>query len=161
MALDTDKVARLLDYAYRGQVTVCGYWAVTWDPTDATATRYYSDAKYSEMLPFHGVGVDIEPRMIGNIIRDTEFEMNADLRTETIPITLVMTSTRTSPITFTRMDRGIRCELFFYYPHSGPDAHSRCGSVNLQSPPIYGHKVLQTTATNGFRSREQSISRSG
>jgi hypothetical protein len=154
MALDTDKVARLLDYAYRGQVTVCGYWAVTWDPTDATATRYYSDAKYSEMLPFHGVGVDIEPRVMGNIIRDTEFEMNADLRTETIPITF---DDIDKDITqhFQEFGSGIRCELFFYYPQV--DLTQSMWFGQLQAPPIYGHKVLQTTATNGFRSREQSI----
>jgi hypothetical protein len=154
MSLDDTKVAQLLELSYSGKPKVCAYWAVTWDANDTSQTRYYSDAKYNEMLPFHGIGFDIEPRILGNAIRDTEFEINPDLRTETISLVFDDIDKDVTDH-FQAYGSGVRCELFFYYPDVDLTFSAWFGQ--LQAPPVYGHKVLQTTVTNGFRSREQLI----
>lgn len=136
---------------------VCGYWFVEWDPDDPAEDRYYSDSIYSQLPPFTGVGVDIEARILNSVVKDTAYEINPDLRTETISLTFDDIDREISG-RFQTFRSGVRCELFFYYPNPGADPITHSAWFGqLQAPKVYGHKTVQTTATNGFRSREQLV----
>lgn len=155
MPIDAAKLAALLLL----QKPACmAYWLVQWDPDDSNEDRYYSDSIYSQLPPYTGVGVDIEARIIisGTVASATQFEINPDLKTEKIGITFDDIDKVVSG-RFQTFKSGIRCELFFYYPDVDLTVSMWFGQ--LQAPEIYGHKDLKTTATNGYRSREQLIPR--
>lgn len=153
MPIDPTKLAALL--ALR-KPAVCAYWLVEWDANDSAQDRYYSDSIYNQMPPFTGVGVSIEARILETMVKDTKFEINPDLRTETIPLTFDDID-KTISTRFQTYKSGIRCELFFYYPDVDLTVSVWFGQ--LQAPEVYGHKTVKTKATNGFRSREQLIPR--
>lgn len=136
---------------------VAAYWKITWDPLDANQTRYYSDSMYAQLAPFIKVGVNIEARIVGSIVKEAQFEINPDLRTETISITFDDID-RAISAKFQTFKSGVQAELIFYYPNEGSTPISYSAWFGqLQAPKVYGHKTLQTVATNGFRSREQLI----
>lgn len=157
MPIDPTKLAALLSLSFTGKPAVCAYWKVEWDANDANQTRYYSDSIYHQMSPFQGVGVEIEARIIGSVVKDTQFEINPDLRTETIPLVFDDID-KTISAKFQTFKSGVRCSLNFYYPDVDltiPDLWFG----QLQAPDIYGYKTIKTKASNGFRSREQLIGR--
>lgn len=108
------------------------------------------------MPPFTGVGVTIEPRIIGSLVKDLEFEINPDLKTETIKVKFddidkVITGK------FQTYGSGVRCELFYYWPDVDLTVSMWFGQ--LPAPKLFGWKSIECEATNGFRSREQLIPR--
>jgi hypothetical protein len=133
---------------------VAAYWMVVWNPDDPSETRYYSDQAYSNYPPFLNIGVPVEARLLENPYASTQFEINPDLRTETIGLAF---NDIDKEITgkFQTFKSGVRAELFFYYPQV--DLTFSIWFGQLQAPQIYGHRILQCNATNGFRSREQMI----
>jgi hypothetical protein len=150
---------------------VCAYWKVIWDEDDATETRYYSDAAYHQSPPFTEVGVTIRANVIGNVIKDATFELNPDLKTEKINLTFSNIQTKDADgndfepeermsTRFQTYRSGVRCELVYFYPNEGSTAITESVWFGiLQAPEIYGIQTVKTTATNGFRSREQKIPR--
>lgn len=156
MAIDATALANLLTLA---KPAVAAYWKVMWDANDSGEDRYYSDKCYNELPPFTEIGVTVEPRILDSVVKDTTFELNPDLKAETISLTFDDIDREISG-KFQLYKSGVRCELIFYYPNPGGDSITT--SVwfgQLQAPDIYGYKTVKTKATNGFRSREQQIPR--
>lgn len=151
MAIDPVKLASLQS---RRKPAVAAYWLVEWDPDDSGENRYYSDKIYNQIPPFINIGVTIEARILNSLVKDTVFEINPDLRTEKITLTFDDIDKEITD-RFQTFKSGIRCELFFYWPED--DLTVSFWSGQLQAPSIYGYKKIQTTATNGSRSREQTI----
>ena len=161
MPIDPVKLANLKALALGGKPKVCAYWKVTWNPSDLMQTRYYSDAAYHNLSGFIGIGVEIEARILGNVVADTQFEINPDLKTETIPL-IFSDIDKAITTKFQTFKSGVEIELFYYYPTQN-DINGNQVDLNLaismwfgqlQAPQVYGHKTLQTVATNGFRTRE-------
>lgn len=151
MPVDPTKLAALLALVEAGKPAVCGYWKVIWDAADSNETRYYSDAPYNQMAPFGRVGVPIDGRLKHNIFRDVSFEIDPDLRTETVPV-IFDDIDKEIRGRFADYGSGVRCELYFYWP--GADLTYLAWSGQLQAPAINGWTTLQCVATNGFRSPE-------
>lgn len=154
MSIDPTKLAELQTLSLRGKPAVCEYLKVEWLDGDSSQDRYYSTAILNETPPFHNVGHTVEARILGDPFRS--FELNSDLRTETISIKFddidkVVTGR------FQTYGSGVRCELFYYYPDVDLTVSVWFGQ--LQAPSVYGWKALECVATNGFRSREQVIPR--
>lgn len=137
------------------QIDVCEYIAVEWDPNDANETRYYAAAKYNSLSGFGTIGLNIEARLLNEPIKT--FELYPDLRTDTIPVVFDDID-KTIKAKFQGFGSGIRCEFFLYYPQV--DKHHSVWFGTLQSPQVYGWKRIETIATNGYRSREQTIPKS-
>lgn len=160
MPIDPTKLANLL---LLRKPNVCAYWAVYWDPLDSDEDRYYSDAIYNQMPPFTGVGVSIEAQIIGSVVKDTQFEINPDLRTEKIGITfnnipLRDSDTREILSRFQTYKSGVSCELFFYFPDVDLTVSMWYGQLVAPTQDLT-HATLKCFASNGFRSREQLIPR--
>ena len=156
MSIDATALANLLTLR---KPAVAAYWKVIWDANDSGEDRYYSDKAYHELPPFTEIGVEIEPRIMDSVVKDTQFEINPDLKAETINLNFDDIDREISG-KFQTFKSGVRCELIFYYPNPGGDSITT--SVwfgQLQAPDIYGYKTVKTKATNGFRSREQQIPR--
>lgn len=144
-------IEELLDYTIDGvRLAVCEYLRVDWD---GSTTKYYGSAAWHEMLPFTGIGVEIEPRLMPSSIRDPfhGLEIDPDLRTESIAVTF---DDIDKDITdkFQTYSSGVACEFFLYYPIINLTVSVWSGQ--LQAPTIYGWKTVKATASNGFRSRE-------
>lgn len=138
-----------------GTVDAAEYISVEWDPNDSGETRYYSTSKYDQIPPFANIGLDIEPRILGEPFK--QFELYPDLRTDTIPIDFEDID-QTIKAKFQGFGSGLRIEFFQYYPQV--DAHDSMWFGQLLAPQNYGRKKQQAIATNGFRSREQMLPRS-
>lgn len=130
---------------------VCEVLAVHWSDN---VINYYSWARYDELVGFTDLPLKpVEARLISGGFH--QFEINSDLRTENISVT------------FDDLDKDItkkfqkykiaRCEFFYYYPDVDLLVSLFWGQLN--EPQIYGYKTIQTTITNGFRSRELSMPR--
>lgn len=134
----------------------CAYLMVQWDPSDSAQTRYYSDACYDQLSGYQRIGVRIEARLLQNIIRDIEFDLNPDFKTEVVPFSFTdipdENGDREISGRFDTYKSGVRCEIFFYYPDINTTVSKWFGQ--LQKPPITGHKRVDTVATNGFINRE-------
>lgn len=154
MPLDPAKAAALKALDFAGEkMQVCEVLEVIWDADDPTETRYYGVSAFHETPPFETIPTGpVEARIIGNPFK--EFEVNPDLRTETIRIAFddIDGDIRSRFRTF---GSGVRCEVFLWYPQV--DLLHSLWFGQLQAPQIYGWKRTETVATNGFRSREQTI----
>lgn len=136
------------------RVAVCEYLKVTWQPSGPAVVRYYGTAAFHEMVPFAGIGVEIDPRLLGSPFR--EYELQPDLRTQTIPLEFDDLDKEIGT-KFRTYGSGITCELYLYYPLIREHVSMWFGQ--LQAPGVFGRKTVQATATNGHRSREQYIPR--
>lgn len=157
MAIDPAKLAELQTIARTGKVAVCQILTVEWDAADANETRYYAGAALHETPPFHRTPLTpVEPRIVFPDPDDPfhNFEINPDLRTEVIPIVFDDIDKQITQ-RFRAFGSGIRCEIFWYYPQVDVIESKWFGQ--LQAPEIFGWRQLSTVATNGYRSREQTL----
>lgn len=151
MLTDADILA-LQELQRQGQLEVCEYIKVTWDQNDSDEDRYYATSAYREILPFIGIGFDIEPKIMGDPFR--EMELYPDLRTDEIKIKFEDID-KTIRDRFIQFGSGVRIEFFLYYPQR--KAHHSTWFGQLQAPEVFNWRFIDTTATNGFRSREQKV----
>jgi hypothetical protein len=124
---------------------------VIWDANDSSETRYYGESAFHQAGNFSGIAKRIEPRIIGSILADLEFEINPDLRTEEIDFVFDDVDKEITQ-KFQTFGSGVRCELHFYYPDVQGTHEAWFGQ--LQAPEVWGWKKLEVVATNGSRSRE-------
>ena len=122
-------------------------------------TRFYAITKYDELTPFHTVrkhlsGGEVEARLLGKQFH--AFEINGDLRTDTLNFTFSNTDRVISNL-FQEYGEGIDCELFYFYPEIDELISVWWGQLN--NPTSEDYEVLPVTATNGFMARETTIGR--
>jgi hypothetical protein len=111
-------------------------------------------------VPFAGSGFAVEPQIIYPNPDDpfSNYEINPDLRTETVNITfndIPVNGVRPITTLFQTHKSGVLVEIMLWYPNQQLLVSMWHGQ--LQAPNIYGHRQIQTVATNGFRSREQLL----
>lgn len=157
MAIDPSTLTAMKAAARSRRVAVCQVIAVEWDANDPAETRYYAGSALHEMPPFHRIELrPVEPRIVFPDPEDPfhEFDINPDLRTDTIPIVFDDIDREISD-RFRQFGSGVRCEIFWYYPEF--DVLESKWFGQLQAPPIFGWRRIETYATNGYRSREQML----
>ncbi len=152
-SIDPTALANIQALALKERADVCEYIKVTWN---TGVIRYYGGAAYQDFAPFTSIGVTIDPRIIYSNPSDrfTEFEINPDLRTESISITF---DDIDKEITgkFQTYGSGVTCEIYLYY--ADEDKHVAVWHGQLQAPNVYGWKQIKAVATNGYRSRELTV----
>ena len=153
MAIDPVKLALVKSTL---KPKLAAYLAVEWDEDDAGETRYYSTQAYNNLAGYATIGHNIEARIIGDPF--FQFELCPDLTTNIINITFDDID-REIRQRFKDFGSGVRCQIFFYFPDG--DLTVPMWSGQLQEPQIYGWKTTETTATNGYRSRELMSPRRG
>ena len=132
---------------------MASYVAVEWP----SGTQYYATTAYGNISPFRGIkkytgGAMVQPRIVG---KDPflKFEINGDIRTENIDITL---NDRDDVIKNLFEAHGAaRCEMFFYFPDE--DVHKSAWWGQILKPAVTGRYVQKTVMTNGYRSKELSL----
>lgn len=154
MPTNAEKIAAIRADAEMGRsIAVAEYLRVDWD---FSTTNYYATGAWSEIPPFTGIGVTVEPRLIPSSLRDPFYhlELNSDLRSETITVKFDDIDKDISN-KFRDYRSGIRCELFNYFPDH--DLTISVWTGQLQAPQVYGWSTVEATITNGYRSRELFI----
>jgi hypothetical protein len=147
MAIDSAKLnaLRLIKKPFIAEILAV-YWS-------DSVTKYYAVDKYDEIVPHRTCPLKpIEARLLGKTFHN--FELNGDLRTETINFTFDNIDGEIGNL-FTTHDEGVRCELFYYFADADLLVSLWWGQLN--QPENADYKTLPVSASNGFISGESNL----
>lgn len=155
MATEAEKIdAILAEYSTTGKPAVAEFVKVSWNK--GANTEYYATSGYSSLTPYRGVkaytgGQHIQARIKGDPFQ--KFEINGDLRTEYLPLSLDDTDGAIKLLFDTYGPP--RLDLYRYYPKQDYLRNLWWGV--MLTPAVWGRFVQNVQVTNGKRSRERFL----
>jgi hypothetical protein len=155
MPTEAEKIDAIIAKLATGEnIQSCEFVKVSWN--GGANTEYYATSAYSRVNPFRGVknytsGQPVRPRIKGDPFQ--KFEINGDVRTEYLPLTLDDTD---GAIKLQFETYGPpRLDLYRYYPEQDYCRNLWWGV--MLTPQIWGKFQQSVQVTNGKRSRERFL----
>lgn len=151
MPIDETKLNALKAKADRGETIYCAeILSVYWSDS---VTVHYASRQFDDITPHRNVSLKpIEARLLNNKFH--AFEMNPDIRTETISFTFENSDKNISD-KFKLYGEGVGCELFYYF--ADVDLLVSMWFGQLQKPNNADYQELKVQATNGRFSSEMML----
>ncbi|MGC2239105.1 MAG: hypothetical protein WA584_23320 [Pyrinomonadaceae bacterium] len=154
MPIDPTKLAKLQEISRTGKPKVCEVLRVKWTQD---ITKYYATSAFDRVPPFTDIknylgGEHVDARLVQSGFHS--FELAPDLTTEEIPLTFADADEAVNDL-FEAHGGNVKATLCYFYPDCDLFLEVWWGVLNEPELSVLG--VLQTTASNGFRSREEII----